>query len=573
MMPTAERLMLVMPELIMLAGAIVVAVLGLSERRVIRTSVPIVTLATLVAALVAVGLVHTPERAASAGLPLPMLGLYGRSLIAVLGIGLVALSVGSVDRRLEEALERGLARFDSLRVLGGEFHAFILFSLAGAMLVTVAPDFIWLFLAIELASLPTYIMVAVSRGSRLAQEAAVKYFFLGALSSAIVLYGVAMLYGAAGSLEFTAVQQALAGEAGGSSIAVLGTVLVVVGLGFKITAVPMHFYAPDVYEGASIPTTAFLSFVPKATGFFAVMAVLAAIGFSPELETAQLPPRVDAVLWMIAALTMTLGNLGALLQRSIKRMLAYSSISHSGYMLVGIVAGPVFGGFDAVLLYLLVYGLTNIVVFAALASIERDGREVDDFDDLAGLRTRHPWASAMLALGAGSLIGLPPLLGFWGKLDLFMAGVDAGEIVLVVIMALNSAVSVWYYLRLVGLPTIAPAGPRAEAITAVPSRWPIATAIVSGFGIFLLPFALDPLSEASAVAGPDAIEAMTAEAIPVPHPTLQPTPSSIDGPPADGTDVLGGAGSTDAATVDVDSAIGDVADARTRPATALVPVL
>jgi len=565
MMPTAERLMLVMPELIMLAGAIVVAVLGLSERRVIRTSVPIVTLATLVAALVAVGLVHTPERAASAGLPLPMLGLYGRSLIAVLGIGLVALSVGSVDRRLEEALERGLARFDSLRVLGGEFHAFILFSLAGAMLVTVAPDFIWLFLAIELASLPTYIMVAVSRGSRLAQEAAVKYFFLGALSSAIVLYGVAMLYGAAGSLEFTAVQQALAGEAGGSSIAVLGTVLVVVGLGFKITAVPMHFYAPDVYEGASIPTTAFLSFVPKATGFFAVMAVLAAIGFSPELETAQLPPRVDAVLWMVAALTMTLGNLGALLQRSIKRMLAYSSISHSGYMLVGIVAGPVFGGFDAVLLYLLVYGLTNIVVFAALASIERDGREVDDFDDLAGLRTRHPWASAMLALGAGSLIGLPPLLGFWGKLDLFMAGVDAGEIVLVVIMALNSAVSVWYYLRLVGLPTIAPAGPRAEAITAVPSRWPIATAIVSGFGIFLLPFALDPLSEASAVAGPDAIEAMTAEAIPA--------PSSMDGPSADGTDVLGDAGSTDAATADVDPAIGDVADARTRPATALVPVL
>ncbi len=563
MMPTAERLMLVMPELIMLAGAIVVAVLGLSERRVIRASVPIVTLATLVAALVAVGSVHTAERAASAGLPLPMLGLYGRSLIAVLGIGLVALSIGSVDRRLEEALERGLARFDSLRVLGGEFHAFILFSLAGAMLVTVAPDFIWLFLAIELASLPTYIMVAVSRGSRLAQEAAVKYFFLGALSSAIVLYGVAMLYGAAGSLEFVAVQQAFSGGAGGSSVAVLGTVLVVVGLGFKITAVPMHFYAPDVYEGASIPTTAFLSFVPKATGFFALMAVLAAIGFSPELETAQLPPRVDAVLWMVAALTMTLGNLGALLQRSIKRMLAYSSISHSGYMLVGIVAGPVFGGFDAVLLYLLVYGLTNIVVFAALASIERDGREVDDFDDLAGLRTRHPWASAMLALGAGSLIGLPPLLGFWGKLDLFMAGVDAGEIVLVVIMALNSAISVWYYLRLVGLPTIAPAGPRAESITAVPSRWPIATAIVSGFGIFLLPFALDPLSEASAVAGPDAIEALTANA--------EVDAQSADGTPSDDTEVLGNPRGADVATVDIDLATHDVTDARTRPSTVSVP--
>jgi len=294
-----------------------------------------------------------------------------------------------------------------------------------------------------------------------------------------------------------------------------------------------------------------------------MMAVLAAIGFSPELETALLPPRVDAVLWMVAALTMTLGNLGALLQRSIKRMLAYSSISHSGYMLVGIVAGPVFGGFDAVLLYLLVYGLTNIVVFAALASIERDGREVDDFDDLAGLRTRHPWASAMLALGAGSLIGLPPLLGFWGKLDLFMAGVDAGEIVLVVIMALNSAISVWYYLRLVGLPTIAPAGPRAESITAVPSRWPIATAIVSGFGIFLLPFALDPLSEASAVAGPDAIEALTANA--------EVDAQSADGTPSDDTEVLGNPRGADVATVDIDLATHDVTDARTRPSTVSVP--
>ncbi len=236
---------------------------------------------------------------------------------------------------------------------------------------------------------------------------------------------------------------------------------------------------------------------------------------------------------MIAALTMTLGNVGALLQRSVKRMMAYSSISHSGYMLVGIVAGPQFGGFDAVLLYLLVYGLTNIAVFGAMASIERQGFEIDSFDDLAGLRIRHPWASAMLAIGAGSLIGLPPLLGFWGKLDLFVSGVSAGQVPLVVIMALNSAVSVWYYLRLAGLPTIAPAGPRADSIEAVPSRWPLVTAVVAGFGIFLMPLGLSSISSASSVAGPDAIDAAESAADVASADEQTPAPVVVAVTPAD----------------------------------------
>ncbi|MGA1393242.1 MAG: NADH-quinone oxidoreductase subunit N, partial [Phycisphaerales bacterium] len=348
------------------------------------------------------------------------------------------------------------------------------------------------------------------RTGRRSMEAAMKYFFLGAMSTAVMLYGFAMLYGACGTLELAGIASAMLEGAAGTSIGLLAMVLVIVGLCFKITAVPMHFYAPDVYEGASIPTTNFLSFVPKATGFFALMSLLAAFGWSASVEAPALPPRIEAVLWMIAALTMTLGNVGALLQRSVKRMMAYSSISHSGYMLVGIVAGPQFGGYDAVLLYLLVYGLTNIAVFGAMASIERRGAEIDSFDDLAGLRIRHPWASAMLAIGAGSLIGLPPLLGFWGKLDLFVSGLSAGQVPLVVIMALNSAVSVWYYLRLAGLPTIAPAGPRADSIESVPSRWPIATAVVAGFGIFLLPLTLSSLSDASSVAGPTAIKAAEA---------------------------------------------------------------
>jgi len=488
-------------------------VLGLSSRRPLREAVPFVTIATLIAALFAVNLVHTPERAAEAGLPLPMLGLYARNLILVVGIGLVAIGIGSVDRRLEAAFASGRAAFDPIRTIRGEFHAFMLFSLAGAMLISIAPDLIWLFLAVELSSLPTYIMVALSRGSRRAQEAAVKYFFLGAMSTALMLFGFALLYGAAGSMQLLEIQAVLLGDMLLSPLAVAGVLLTTIALGFKITAVPMHFYAPDVYEGASIPTTSFLSFVPKVAGMVMLMVLLASVGWSPAFEVPVLPPSVAPVLWMIAALTMTLGNIGALLQRSIKRMMAYSSIAHSGYMLVGIVAGPQFGGYDAVLFYLLVYGVTNLAIFGALASIERRGDEVDTFDDLAGLRLRHPLAAAMLAIGAGSLIGLPPLLAFWGKLEIFIAGLNAGQVALVVIMAVNSAVSAWYYLRLAGLPTIAPPGPEAEEITATPSRWPLVVAVVSGVGVVLLPIVASPLVEAAALAGPTPIEA-AATAIP-----------------------------------------------------------
>jgi len=326
------------------------------------------------------------------------------------------------------------------------------------------------------------------------------------MSTAILLYGFAMLYGATGSMELLAIEEAMTSGAAESSIAVLGIILVILALGFKITAVPMHFYAPDVYEGAAISTTSFLSFVPKATGLFVLMTVLAAVGWSADAAPASLPPEAGKVLWMVAALTMTLGNLGGLLQRSIKRMLAYSSISHSGYMLVGIVAGPQFGGFDATLFYLLTYGVTNLAVFGAIASIERQGSEIDSFDDLAGLRVRHPWASAMLAIGAASLIGMPPLLGFWGKLDLFAAGLDAGHVVLVVILAVNSAISVWYYLRLIGLPIIAPAGPRTEGLESSPSRFPLLAAVVAGLGTVLLPIMLGSLVDAASVAGPTAIE-------------------------------------------------------------------
>lgn len=510
-MHLGPKLTLLVPEMLLLAGACVVAVLGLSPRRSSRDACAFVAAAFLAAAGIAVFLVHTPARAAEAELLLPMLGRPLRIIVCVIGVLLCLNSAGLIDRRLEAAFHAGRVKFDPLRTSRGEFFAFLLLSLTGVNLIATANDLIWLFLALELSSLPTYIMVAISRSSRRAQEAAVKYFFLGAMASAMFLYGFALLYGATGTLVLTEMQAIFAQQAaagGLGALAIIGLVLCVLGIGYKLAAAPMHFYAPDVYEGAAAPVTALLGFAPKMAGLAALMLVLAAVGWSGHLvgidqfgnavEVGGLPQPVVTVLWMVAALTMTLGNVGALLQNSIKRMLAYSSIAHSGYLVIGLIAGPE-RGFSAILFYMLSYGLMNTAVLAVLSALERRGEEVESIADLSGLHRRHPMLAAAMAVSAGALIGIPPLLGFWGKLYLFVAGVEAGQIVLVVIACVNSAISAWYYLRLVGLPILTQPTPHSESVVAVPSRWPGVVAIVCAAGVLVLPLALSSLVSFSEV--------------------------------------------------------------------------
>jgi NADH-quinone oxidoreductase subunit N len=293
----------------------------------------------------------------------------------------------------------------------------------------------------------------------------------------------------------------LQAQTGGiGAMAVVGTLLAVIGICFKLAAVPMHFYAPDVYEGASSPVAAFISFVPKVQGFVTLVLLLGTVGWSAGGESA-IPQVIAAVLWMIAVLTMTLGNIGALLQRSAKRMLAYSSIANSGYMLVGILAGPTIG-IDATLLYLLTYGVANLATFGALAAIERNGQEVDAIDDLAGLRVRAPAMALALAIGALSLTGIPPLLGFWGKLDLLVASAEGSQRALLVIMALNSGIAAFYYLRLVALPFVQDPTPRTQGVAGVHSPWPRLSALVFAVGCIVLPFAVNQLkSESQGAAG------------------------------------------------------------------------
>ncbi len=249
--------------------------------------------------------------------------------------------------------------------------------------------------------------------------------------------------------------------------------------------------------------SAFLAFVPKTAGFLALILVLSTVGWQGHTIMVRgelvpmregLPGALGPLLWMIAVLTMTLGNVGALRQKSLKRMLAYSSIAHSGYMLIGLIAGPVgiagVSGVNATLFYLLAYALMNVATFGPLASLERNGEEVETVEDIAGLRQRHPVLAAMLAIGAGSLIGLPPLLGFWGKLFLFAAGVQAGHIWLVVIAAVNSAVSVWYYLRLISEPLVSQSNARSETVTSVPSMWPRLATVVTAGSLVIVPLFL-----------------------------------------------------------------------------------
>ena len=505
----SAKLTLIAPEILLFIGAVVVAVLGLSRNAALRRAVPMITAVFLAGSIGVTAWVYRSDAVAQSGLMMPMIGAYAKALIAMIAILLVMVAGASIDRRLEEAFASGRAAFDPIRVMRGEFFSFFLLSVAGTMLIANAGDLIWMFLALELASLPTYVMVAVSRGTRRAQEAAVKYFFLGALSAATFLYGFALLYGATGTLDLATMSERLATQAatsGLSTLAIVGGVMAVLGIAFKLAAVPMHFYAPDVYEGAGSATTAFLGFMPKIAGVLALMVLTSVFGFTGHQVVIEgtlsmlpgLPAPIMAVLWMIAVLTMTLGNIGALLQRNVKRMLAYSSIAQSGYLLIGILSGPEHGGFEAVLFYLLGYGVTNTAMFAVLASLERNGEEVETLDDLAGLRTRHPVLAWMLAASAISLIGMPPLIGFFGKLALFSSALDAGQTALVIIAAVNSAISAFYYLQLVAVPMLGQPSARNDGVQAIPSRWPRLAAVVCGVGVIVLPLGLSKLVRAAA---------------------------------------------------------------------------
>ena len=484
-----DRLWFLIPEFILLAGAVVCAIGGLSNLAAIRRKVGFVACAFLAASCIAVPFVYEPTRVAESPALLPHVGGYVKFFAALIGILLVMTSGGLMDRKYEHAIASGKDTFDTLRSSAGEYHALLLLSITGVMLICEASDLIWLFLALELVSLPTYVMVAMSRWSKVGQEAAMKYFFLGAISAALMLYGFALLYGATGTFNLNEMSVVFAKQRFDGGIVMfgqIGLILALVGLCYKIAAAPMHLYAPDVYQGAASAVTAFLAFVPKTAGMLAIIILLSLVGWEGGL-----PKSIEMMLWVVAVLTMLLGNIGALLQTSTKRMLGYSSIAHSGYMLIGIIAGPPLG-LIAVMVYLVIYGATNTAAFSTLASLSRDGKPVDSLQDISGLVKSSPAAATSFALSCGSLLGIPPLFGFWGKLMLFAVGVSAGQLPLVLIAAVSSAISAWYYLRLIGLALLSPLTPRSETVR-VTLRWPMIAAILGAIIAIGGPIVLESL--------------------------------------------------------------------------------
>jgi NADH-quinone oxidoreductase subunit N len=327
-------------------------------------------------------------------------------------------------------------------LFSGEFFVLILFALLGMMVMISAHHFLTLYLGLELLTLSSYALVALERDSARATEAAMKYFVLGALASGLLLYGMSMLYGATGTLDIAQVAQAVRqGISGDKTVLVFGLVFVVAGLAFKLGAVPFHMWIPDVYHGAPTAVTLFIGSAPK----------IAAFAFFMRLLVSGLEPLVADwrdMLIILAVLSIAIGNVAAIAQTNLKRMLAYSTISHMGFLLLGILSGT-HNGYGSAMFYVITYVLTTLGAFGMMMLLSRAGFEAENIEDFKGLNQRNSWYAILMLLIMLSLAGLPPMVGFFAKLAVLQAVLQAGYVWLVVVAVMFSLVGAFYYLRVV----------------------------------------------------------------------------------------------------------------------------
>ena len=449
------------PELVLLlAGLIILLVDALRPRQVDQGWTPYAALAGLVVALVAcITLLDKPPATVLAVLTLDGLALAAK-MLALVSVGIVVLFSGPYMQ------ERSRHQ--------GEFYALLLFATMAITLVVGASDLIFIFLSVDFLSITSYILTGYLREDRRSSEAAIKYFLYGATLSAVMLYGMSLLFGLTGATDLNAIAAQLGASATERAVVLPALIFVVAGLGFKVAAVPFHQWAPDAYEGAPTPVTAFLSLGPKVAGF-AVLARFLLLAL-PQF-------RLDwaALLIALSVTTMTVGNLIAIWQKNIKRLLAYSSIAQAGYMMIGLVAVSG-GGLASLLFYLSVYLFANLGAFAVVLAMSR-GELGEQIEDYAGLSQRSPGLALAMLLFLLSLAGIPPLAGFVGKVNLFVAAVREGLIWLVIVAVLNSVVSLYYYLQVVRQIYLLP--PTREEPVDIPR--PIATTLlISAAGVLVL---------------------------------------------------------------------------------------
>ncbi len=418
------------PEIILLALACTLLILDLfldEENRFVTywlTLVSVVGCALLAAATI--------------GLPTKVTfqGMFVRDLLSQMLKVATLVSVAATLLYARSYLEvRGL--------LKSEFLSLALFATLGMMVMISASHFLTLYLGLELMTLSIYAMVALQRDSVRATEAAMKYFVLGALASGLLLYGLSMLYGATGSLELTRVAYAIEHGNAHSTLVVFGLVFVVAGIAFKLGAVPFHMWIPDVYHGASTPATLFLGAAPKLAAFAFIMRLLAngLQGLTADWQQ---------MLVLLAVASIALGNIVAIAQTNLKRLLAYSTISHMGFLVLGILAGTD-NGYSSALFYVITYVLMTLASFGMILLLSRAGFEAEELDDFKGLNRKSKWYAFLMMLVMFSLAGLPPTVGFFAKLSVLQAVLEAGYTWLVVYAVLLSVVGAFYYLRVVKL--------------------------------------------------------------------------------------------------------------------------
>lgn len=468
-----------------------------------------------------------PKDNRAAGLALGSTVVFGAGLAFSVGVWLYGVEEIAEKSTLAPwlVIDRFTIFFDGLLCIGGalasllaggylrehdmergEFYSLLLFSTMGAMMVAAAGDALVLFLGLETMSIGAYALTAFRRTSARSAEGGLKYFLLGSFAAAIMLYGFALLYGATGHTDLAGIGDVIRANKAPQTMVLVALVLVLAGLIFKISAVPFHMWAPDAYEGAPTPATTYMAAVVKAGAFAMFLRVMLTCFSDKGLMSwsAGWPP----VLAWIAVLTMSVANLIAGQQESVKRMLAYSSIAHAGYLLVGVVATAhsVPQATSSVLFYLLTYSISTAGAFGALILCGRKGAEAVSYEDLAGIGRRHPAAALAFSLFLVSLAGIPPTAGFFGKWFVFRAAIDSGYYLLTIVAFVNSVIGAYYYLRVLVFMYMREPAAGAPIATPMKSGYVAAALILSAVLVLLLGIvpsqSLDVAIKAASIFGP-----------------------------------------------------------------------
>lgn len=426
--PSSAELIRFLPEIILILAGVLIMILEPLTSEDSKRNFASLSFAALVAALVSSFIAYgNAGYAFHDMLVVDGFGTFFRALVCIVGLLTILLSISYLDRERHQQ---------------GEYYALLLFSITGQCIMATANELIMVFIGIEISSIASYVLAGYLRDDKRNNESAIKYFLLGSFATAFLLYGIAWIYGLTGTTNLNAIRAAIMAPnfASGESLVGLAAALMAVGFAFKVSAAPFQVWAPDVYQGAPAPISAFMSVGPKAAAFAVFLRVFRT-AFSPVSD------RWEPIVALVALATMCIGNFSALRQSNIKRLLAYSSIANAGYILVAVTARNELG-VQAVMFYLAAYVLMTMGAFAIITHFARQGERFVEINDLSGLASRQPAVAALFAIFALSMIGVPLTAGFFGKFYIFKAALDSQLIWLTVLGLLNSALAAYYYLQI-----------------------------------------------------------------------------------------------------------------------------